>query len=410
MSIQLLHGARLFDGHRFHEQSGLLIENGKIIRLVEAGNDQGQSWPENTQIIDLQGGILAPGFIDAQVNGGGGVMLNDGPSAELMFTIAAGHRPYGTTSLLPTLITDTGAVTANAMAVAADAVAADKGVAGLHLEGPHLAPTKKGAHLAELMRPVAADDIKAMIATAEKIGTQKTGTEKTGCLVVTIAAEQITPDQVRELAEGGVIVSIGHSDCSYEEAMQRFDAGARGVTHLFNAMSQFGHRAPNLVGAALDHPAVWGGIIADGHHVEPAALRVALRAKRGEGRLFFVTDAMSLVGSGRDTFQLNGRTIQRIEGGYCPKLVLEDGKTLAGSDLDMASAIRYGMAKLDLSTEEALRMATSYPAAFLKLTDRGVLAPNKRADLVWLDDQCHVKATWIAGQGQNFDQNQDQAL
>lgn len=387
MTLQLLRGARLFDGNRFHDHSALLIEGGKIIRLIQAGD----ALPDNVQIIDLKGGILAPGFIDAQVNGGGGAMLNDGPSAEIMFTIAAGHRPYGTTSLLPTLITDTGEVTAQAMEAAVDAIQADKGVAGLHLEGPHLAPAKKGAHLAELMRPVTAADVKAMIITAEK----------TGCLLVTIAVEQVTPDQVRELAEGGVIVCLGHSDSNYQAAMLRFDAGARGVTHLFNAMSQFGHRAPNLVGAALDHPSVWGGIIADGHHVEPAALRIALRAKRGQGRLFFVTDAMSLVGSGRDTFQLNGRTIRRVEGGYCPKLVLEDGITLAGSDLDMASALRFGMAMLDLSTEEALRMATSYPAQFLRLEDRGVLAPHKRADLVWLDNACHVKATWIAGQRQD---------
>ncbi len=387
MAYQLLRGARIFDGNRFHEQTALLIRDGVIIGLVKAGDEL----PADVQIIELAGGLLAPGFIDAQVNGGGGAMLNDGPSPEIMFTIAAGHRPYGTTSLLPTLITDTGAVTAQAMAAAVAAVKADKGVAGLHLEGPHLAPAKKGAHLAELMRPVGAADIKAMIATAQA----------TGCLLVTMAAEQVTPEQVRELAEGGVIVSIGHSDSSYDMAVARFDAGARGVTHLFNAMSQFGHRTPNLVGAALDHPSVWGGIIADGHHVEPAALRVALRAKRGQGRLFFVTDAMSLVGSGRDTFQLNGRTIYRIEGGYCPKLVLEDRITLAGSDLDMASAIRYGMAMLDLSTEEALRMATSYPAEFLRLADRGILAPQKRADLVWLDDACHVRATWIAGTRQD---------
>ncbi|WP_439271823.1 N-acetylglucosamine-6-phosphate deacetylase [Pseudochrobactrum sp. HB0163] len=387
MACQLLRGARIFDGNRFHEQTALLIRDGVVIRLVKAGEEL----PQDTQIIELAGGILSPGFIDAQVNGGGGVMLNDGPSPEIMCTIAAGHRPYGTTSLLPTLITDTGAVTAQAMAAAVAAIAEDKGVAGLHLEGPHLAPAKKGAHLAELMRPVEDADIKAMIATAQKIG----------CLLVTMAAEQVTPAQVRELAEGGVIISIGHSDSSYDMAMERFDAGARGVTHLFNAMSQFGHRAPNLVGAALDHPSVWGGIIADGHHVEPAALRVALRAKRGQGRLFFVTDAMSLVGSKRDRFRLNGRIIYRVQGGYCPKLVLEDRITLAGSDLDMASAIRYGMAMLDLSAEEALRMATSYPAEFLRLGDRGVLAPQKRADMVWLDDACHVRATWIAGQRQD---------
>jgi N-acetylglucosamine-6-phosphate deacetylase len=234
----------------------------------------------------LDGGILSAGFIDAQVNGGGGRMLNDEPSPASMYTIAAGHRPYGTTSLLPTLITDTAEATAAAIEAAKEAVKANRGVAGLHLEGPHLAPARKGAHLAELMRPVEDSDVKALQA-AQAIGT----------LLVTMAAEQVTAKQVRQLSEAGVIVSIGHSDCSSEAAEARFDAGARGVTHLFNAMSQLGHRTPGLVGAASTTLAVWCGIIADGHHVDPKALRTALRAKRGEGKLFFVTDAMSLVGS-----------------------------------------------------------------------------------------------------------------
>jgi N-acetylglucosamine-6-phosphate deacetylase len=211
-----------------------------------------------------------------------------------------------------------------------------------------------------------------------------------------MAAEQVTARQVRELSEAGVTVSIGHSDCSSEQAEARFDAGASGVTHLFNAMSQIGHRAPGLAGAAIDHPAVWCGIIADGHHVDPKALRVALRAKRGEGKLFFVTDAMSLVGSESDTFMLNGRVVRREKGGFCSKLVLADG-TLAGSDVDMASTIRYGITYLDLSLAEALRMATLYPARFLRLQDRGRLSPGLRADLVHLTDGIQVTKTWISG-------------
>lgn len=161
-------------------------------------------------------------------------MLNDQPTPETMFTIAKGHRKYGTTSLLPTLITDTTPVRDRAIEAAIEAVKADKGVAGLHLEGPHLAPARKGAHLAELMRPVNDADIALYIHTAKQIGT----------LLVTLAAEQVTPDQVRRLSDGGVVVSIGHSDTTADEAFKRFDAGARSVTHLFNAMSQIGHRAP----------------------------------------------------------------------------------------------------------------------------------------------------------------------
>jgi N-acetylglucosamine-6-phosphate deacetylase len=237
------------------------------------------------------------------------------------------------------------------------------------------------------MRPVEEKDVRTLVAAKQSVGT----------LMVTMAAEQVTSKQVRELSEAGIVVSIGHSDCSSEAAESRFDAGARGVTHLFNAMSQMGHRAPGLVGAAIDHPSVWCGIIADGHHVDPKALRTALRAKRGEGKLFFVTDAMSLVGSERDEFVLNGRTVRREKGGFCSKLVLSDG-TLAGSDVDMASTIRYGVTYLDLTLAEALRMATLYPARFLRLEGRGRLVPGARADLVHITDDIRVTRTWIGGE------------
>ncbi|MBB3658739.1 N-acetylglucosamine-6-phosphate deacetylase [Rhizobium sp. BK650] len=381
MTRKIFVGARIFDGERFHDERALIVKDGRVEAII-GRNDL----PEG-EVVTLDGGVLSAGFIDAQVNGGGGRMLNDDPSPASMYMIGDGHRPYGTTALLPTLITDTADATAAAIEAAKVAVKANRGVAGLHLEGPHLAPARKGAHLAELMRSVEDKDVKAFIAAREAIGT----------LLITIAAEQITVSQVRELSEAGVIVSIGHSDSTSEAAEARFDAGARGVTHLFNAMSQLAHRAPGLVGAAIDHPAVWCGIIADGHHVDPKALRTALRAKRGEGKLFFVTDAMSLVGSQKDTFTLNGRTVRRERGGFCSKLVLSDG-TLAGSDVDMASTIRYGVTYLELTLAEALRMATLYPARFLRLADRGHLSPGARADLVHFTDAIEVKATWLSGE------------
>ncbi|MBW9054165.1 N-acetylglucosamine-6-phosphate deacetylase [Rhizobium mesosinicum] len=381
MTRKIFTGARIFDGERFHDERALIVKGGHV-EAIAGTNDL----PDG-EVVPLAGGVLSAGFIDAQVNGGGGRMLNDEPSPNSMYMIADGHRPYGTTALLPTLITDTAEATAAAIEAAKIAVKTNRGVAGLHLEGPHLAPARKGAHLAELMRPVEDRDVKTFIAAREEIGT----------LLVTMAAEQVTVSQVRELSEAGVIVSIGHSDSTSEAAEARFDAGARGVTHLFNAMSQLAHRAPGLVGAAIDHPAVWCGIIADGHHVDPKALRTALRAKRGEGKLFFVTDAMSLVGSEMDTFTLNGRTVRRERGGFCSKLVLSDG-TLAGSDVDMASTIRYGVTYLELTLAEALRMATLYPARFLRLADRGHLSPGARADLVHFTDAIEVTATWLNGE------------
>ncbi|MGO7040579.1 N-acetylglucosamine-6-phosphate deacetylase [Rhizobium acaciae] len=381
MARKIFLGGRIFDGERFHDDKALIVAGGRV-EAIAARNDL----PDG-EVVTLAGGVLSAGFIDAQVNGGAGRMLNDQPSVASMDIIAGGHRPYGTTSLLPTLITDTSEASIAAIEAAKEAVKMNRGVAGLHLEGPHLAPARKGAHLAELMRPVEDRDVRAFIRAREAIGT----------LLVTMAAEQVTVAQVRELAEAGVTVSIGHSDCSSEAAEERFDAGARGVTHLFNAMSQLGHRAPGLVGAAIDHPSTWCGIIADGHHVDPKALRTALRAKRGEGKLFFVTDAMSLVGSEKDSFTLNGRTVRRERGGFCSKLVLSDG-TLAGSDVDMISTIRYGVTYLDLTLAEALRMATLYPARFLRLGDRGHLSPGARADLVHLTDALAVTATWLSGE------------
>jgi N-acetylglucosamine-6-phosphate deacetylase len=381
MTRQALTGARIFDGTRFHENATLLVTNGMVEAIVPESETAGDH-----QRIELAGGVLVPGFIDAQVNGGGGRMLNDDPTPDVMSTIAKGHRPFGTTSLLPTLITDMDNATGKAINAAIEAVGQGGGVAGLHLEGPHLALSRKGTHLAKFMRPLEAGDVERLSAAATEIGT----------LVATLAAEQVTEAQVESLTKAGVIVSLGHTDCDAASAQRLFDAGARGVTHLYNAMSGLGHRQPGLVGAALDHPDVWGGIIADGHHVDPLALRVALRAKRGPGRLFFVTDAMSLVGQQRDHFSLNGRTIWRKQGGYCSRLALEDG-TLAGSDLDMASAVRFGVTYLDLSLAEALRMASAYPADFLRLCDRGRLLPGLRADLVHLGDDLKVLETWLAG-------------
>jgi N-acetylglucosamine-6-phosphate deacetylase len=379
-----LTGARVFDGERFHERTAVVLRAGRIDGLV-AEAALAPDMPRRA----LAGGVLAPGFIDAQVNGGGGVMLNDAPKADTMQRIAAAHRPFGTTSLLPTLITDGREAIESALEAAADVVGSDNGVAGLHLEGPHLAPARKGAHPAEFMRPVEADDIALYASYAQRIGT----------LMITLAAEQVTPKQVAALAEAGIIVSIGHSDSKAAQAQALFDVGARGVTHLFNAMSQLGNREPGLVGAAVDHPEVWCGIIADGHHVDPVALRMALRAKRavsGPGRLFLVTDSMALIGAASDHFLLHGRTVRRSPGDICPKLTLEDG-TLAGSDLDMATAIRFCIQRLDLTLAETLAMATSYPARFLEIGDRGAIRAGLRADLVHLDDGLFITDTWLSG-------------
>lgn len=381
MTMEALIGAEVFDGERRHHGSAVLIDGATVIGIVENGE-----LPSNVKRTELHGGLLAPGFIDVQVNGGGGVMLNDAPTVESMAAIAAAHRRGGTTGLLPTLITDRPAVTDAAIEAAAQAVDKVPGVLGLHLEGPHLWPGRRGVHAAELMRPLTEADVDHLIAAKARIGV----------LHITVAVEQAPPPLIRRLAEVGVVVSLGHTDAGYEEACRAMDAGARGVTHLYNAMSQLGHRAPGVVGAGLDTGSVWCGIIADGHHVHPVALAAAIRAKRGPGRIFLVTDAMPTVGAEGDRFEIYGQEVRRSNG----RLTLADG-TLAGSDIDMATGLRFAVAHLDVSLDEALRMASLYPAMLMGLDDRrGRIAPGTIADLVHLDDSLEVRATWVGGQRQ----------
>lgn len=377
MTLAAILGAEIFDGRRRHRGAVLLLRGALVEALVAPGD-----LPADCPRLELPGGLLAPGFLDLQVNGGGGVLVNDDPAPATMGRIARAHRRFGTTALLPTLITDTADMTAAAIAAATLAVSTEPGVIGLHLEGPHLAPARRGAHRADLMRPLGEADVDQLIAAREAIGT----------LVVTLAVEQAAPALIRRLADGGVIVALGHSDAAYDDAMAAFDAGARLATHLFNAMSPLGHRAPGLVGAALDAGEVWCGLIADGHHVHPAAAALAVRGKRPPGRCFLVTDAMATVGSDTAGFRLGGRDVRRIG----DRLELEDG-TLAGSTADMAACVAHAAKHLDVSFDEALRMASLHPATALRLDDlRGRIAPGMAADLVWLDGPI-VRGTWIGG-------------
>ncbi|MGE0576231.1 MAG: N-acetylglucosamine-6-phosphate deacetylase [Reyranella sp.] len=377
--LTALSGARIFDGRSWHYDSTILIGDGRILDIVAR-----HAVPADAAAERVEGGMLVPGFIDAQVNGGGGVALNDAPTAETMNRIAAAHRPFGTCRLLPTLVTTLPEVTAAALAAARSAGPA---IVGLHLEGPHLDPVRQGVHDGRLMRRLGETDIDRLLAA------------DVGRLLLTIAPEQVEPPQVRRLVDGGAIVSLGHSDARFERAMAMIDAGATGITHLFNAMSPLQNRAAGLVGAALEAGSVWCGVIADGIHVTPAVLRIALRAKRPPGRLFLVTDAMPSVGSSATSFTFGGRTVQRQ--GKRLTWTGDDGEpVLAGAHLDMASAVRLCVDELDVPLEEALRMASLYPATFLRLDDRhGRIAPGHAADIVHLDAALQVRRTWVSGVG-----------
>ena len=318
------------------------------------------------------------------MNGGGGVLLNDGPSVDAISRICAAHARFGTTGLLPTLITDTPAITKATLEAGRAAVAAKvPGFIGLHLEGPHLSVARKGAHDPNLIRPMRQPDLDLMLAHAGEFET----------LLTTVAPENATREQVRALSDAGVVVSLGHSDTTYAVAVDYARSGARMVTHLFNAMSPFGHREPGVVGAALDDGALYAGLIADGFHVAIASMAVALRAKAGPARIFLVTDAMSTIGTNLDGFTLNGRQIHRRDG----RLTLEDG-TLAGADIDMLSSVRFVHERIGLPLEEALRMASLYPAQAIGATHRrGALKPGLVADFVALTEALDMESTWIGG-------------
>jgi N-acetylglucosamine-6-phosphate deacetylase len=369
-------GAEIFDGTKRRPQHAVIVDGARILDVVPES-----VLPSDLQVLRLDGGVLAPGFIDAQANGGGGVLLNDAPNAEGVRTMCDAHARFGTTAMLPTLITDSPGVTASAVAAVKQAIAGNAlGCLGLHLEGPFLSPERRGAHDANLMRIMTDADVDEVLSL---------GIET---LLLTVSPERVAPAIIRRLAQGGVIVSLGHSNATYDQIVAAVDAGARGVTHLYNAMSPLIHRAPGVVGGALDAGELWCGLIADGHHVHPAAIGIALRAKRQPGRIFLVTDAMSTVGSDRQTITLNGRTVWRRNGA----LELEDG-TLAGSDLDMMSGVRYLVKNVGVELGEALRMASTYPAEFLKRADLGHIAAGSRADLVHISDDLKANATWRAG-------------
>lgn len=370
-----LTGARIFDGTRIVEGQAVVIEDGRIVEVLREGELEASIRREPVE------GLLAPGFIDTQVNGGGGVMFNDVRTIEEIRTIASAHRRFGTTGLLPTFITDTRERMSEAVSAMREALAARvPGILGIHVEGPFINPERKGVHNAGYMRPMEDEDVVILTSLRE------------GRTIVTLAPEMNKPEVVDRLAASGVLVCAGHSAGDYATIMDACRRGLRGFTHLYNAMPPLAGRDPSVVGAALDSDETWCGIIVDGHHVSDASLRIAVAAK-GPDHIMLVTDAMSVTGTDMTGFDLHGRTIFRQDG----RLATEDG-TLAGSDLDMAGAVRNAVRRLGIPLPKALRMASLNPATFLKLDhELGRIAPGYRANLVLLDDDVTARRTWIDG-------------
>jgi len=351
-------------------------------KRIAAVVDEGDPRAAKAERVDLGGAHLVPGFVDCQVNGGGGVLFNDDPGVESIRVIGAAHRPFGTTAFLPTLISDDFSVIARAIRAVREAIQAGvPGVAGIHIEGPFINELRKGAHDPTKIRDLDVRDM-ALLSSLQ-----------VGRTLVTLAPEMTTLATIRHLSNEGVVISAGHTNGTFEQVSEALRNGVTGVTHLFNAMSPFGHREPGAAGAALADPACWCGIIVDGHHVHPAALRIALACK-GHQRFMLVTDAMANVGTDMTSFTLQGRRIL-VEGGRC----VDEAGVLTGSALDMASAVRNSVAMLGVPLEEAARMASTNPARFLGLgSELGRIAAGYRANLVALDADLAVARTWIDGE------------
>jgi N-acetylglucosamine-6-phosphate deacetylase len=380
-SLHALTNCRIHTASECLQDHAVLIEGRYIADIVAAGKI-----PASAILHDLAGGHLAPGFIDVQVNGGGGVMFNAKPTARTIAQIAKAHRRFGTVGFLPTLISDSRERIALAIGAVEEALAsAMPGVLGIHLEGPNINPRRGGMHEQRHIAALHGDDI-ARLSALE------------GAKIVTLAPECTASGMIGQLTASGIRVSAGHSDATAEQIDAAAEEGLAGITHLFNAMSQFTGREPGVAGAALANSALWCGIIADGIHVHGKSIAAAWRAKR-PGKLFLVTDAMAPVGAQMDSFESAGQTIT-VRDGCCRT---PDGR-LAGSTLDMASAVRNCVRHSNIPLDEALRMASTFPAEFLQLDNTlGRIEAGCNASLVWLDRDLSVRATWIDGKQEHYE-------
>ena len=369
--MTVLSPSRLFDGERITEGASVRIESGRVVEVLANA-------PPGAVKLD---GLLAPGFIDIQVNGGGGVLFNDEPTVDALRTIAAAHAKFGVTGFMATFISDDRSRMARAIAAAEQAVAEGvPGLVGLHLEGPWLSNPRRGVHPAKFLRPFDSEDLRLV--------TQK----RAFPVLVTLAPEGASTETIKALAEAGVAICIGHTAASAEEVEAALDAGASGFTHLFNGMPPMEGRKPGPVGAALARKDAWAGLILDGIHVHPASARAAFAAKTAE-KLILVSDAMATIGSANPSMSLFGEAIT-VSGGA---LRTADG-TLAGAHLELSTAARNAVALLGASTEAALRMASLTPAEFLSVDDeRGRIEAGCRADFVVLGPDLDHRETWIAG-------------
>jgi len=371
MTRQSIIVENLFDGSSTLNNQEVVIDEGVIVSISEAKDPR-----------EILSGTLAAGYIDLQVNGGGGYLFNQSPREESLEQIAKAHQKFGTTGWLPTLITDEPEVMEKAASAIANARAnrtnRANGILGIHFEGPHLSKVKKGVHSESSIREISNKEMDIFLR------------KDLGKVLVTVAPENVTCEQIEKLVANGVIVCLGHSDADFETVSKAIKSGAKGFTHLYNAMSQLNAREPGMVGAALANSDVAYGIILDGIHMHPAAAKIAYLANKN---MILVTDAMPPVGVEGESFELPSGKVTRNGN----KLTDSEGR-IAGSVLDMSAAVKNAQAFLDVSLEEAINLANKLPAKFLGLESTyGSIEVGKKASLILLDKNNQVNASWVDG-------------
>lgn len=366
----------VFDGLVQHGPAAVLMDAETLVGIVAT-----DAIPSQYQCETLSSGLLAPGLLDLQANGGGGALLNNDPSLSTLKTMAEGHARKGVARILATVISDTRMVTEQAVEAAILASSdPHSGILGIHVEGPFFSNERNGVHHQDQLRKLEAADWQWLERAATIPG------------IVTLAPEQVLVADIQRMAALGLRVSAGHTNAVFDEVNAAIAAGLSGFTHLFNAMRPQTGREPGVVGAALASDETWCGVIADGIHVHPASLRLALKAKP-RGKVYLVSDAMATIGSVDKQFRLYGEWISEVDG----RLINAAGR-LAGSAISLVDAVRYCSEHLQVPVDEAIAMASRYPAEYLGIDDRyGSLRPGRMADLTWFDDAMNVKGLWRAG-------------
>ncbi len=368
-----LKNAKIYTGQGLVEGKVVLIEGNKIKDILDEA-------PENIEIIDLEGKIIAPGFIDLQLNGCGGVNFNDEISIETFKLMHETNLKTGTTSYLPTLITTSDANIEKALELVDKNEGLENvGVLGLHIEGPYISIPKKGIHNPKYIR-VMSDEIIAKIAKAGKKVTK----------IMTIAPENAKVEHLKVLKDSGIKLAFGHTNATYEDAMEKIEYFEM-VTHLFNAMSSFTSREPGVVGAIFDYKNLDCGIIIDGVHCHYKSAKIAKDILKE--KLFLVTDAVAPVGTNMEYFIFEGNKVLYKDG----KCISPDG-TLGGSALTMIEGVKNLVEHVGLTLEEALLMASTYPAKAINVDNEyGYIKKGYFADIVIMDENLNITNMIVKG-------------